>query len=278
MTTLRQSDIKLWLKCPLAWRFANVEKLPRLQGGALTYGSILHDCVFHLETTRDLDAAIERFERFWREPTLLDPSYGVEYYHRGASWVKYATEGPEVLRHWAKIIEWDSELVLAREYTFDLPIGRNGHRLRGTLDKLVIAFHPKTGAYVVKVVDYKTDRKTPKYDFLEEDLQFSAYCWATTQREFWEGLPGGRGPELFEQYKHLPRRGEWVQLTGPRIMDAGERVDRHYRRLSTAVDAISDSIAMGIYVPTISGETCRYCDYRGPCGLPEIEEDETPRY
>lgn len=176
LSIIRQSDIKLWQKCPLAWYFQNIEQIPRLQGGALTYGSILHHCIEYLEETGDLQGALARFDYYWRTPEALDPRYKVEYYHRGASWVRYANEGPEILKGWANLVQWDADLVLAREYPFTLPIGNQGHHLHGTVDKLVISYHQKTGKYVVKVVDYKSNRTVPKYNDLEEDVQFSAYC------------------------------------------------------------------------------------------------------
>ena len=69
----------------------------------------------------------------------------------------------------------------------------------------------------------------------------------------------------------MPRHGEWVALNGPKRMDAGERTQRHYNRLAYAVDAIAESVAQRIFPPNISGEACLYCDYRKPCGLPEID-------
>jgi len=266
---LRQSDLKLWNRCPLAWKYQNLDHLPRLQSGSLTFGSILHDCVLFLETQQDLAGAIARFQDLWSEPTLLGPEFAVNYYVRGTNWKKFSEEGPKILRDWWGIHQWDSDVVLAREYTFDVPIG-DGHVLHGTVDKLVLRFEPKLNRRALRVVDFKTDNKTPTYDYLAEDLQFTAYGFATTQEEFWTGIPNGI--ELFKEFQDFPRYGEWVQLKGPKRMDAGERVQRHYSRLIYAVNAISDSVAMRIFVPTISGESCRYCDFREVCGLPVIED------
>lgn len=271
-THIRQSDIKLWQKCPLMWKFANIDGLPREQSGSLTFGSILHDCVLFLEQTGDLDEAIERFRRFWTFPATLDPTYTPQYYVRGTSWKKFNESGPRVLRDWWSIISWDTDVTLAREYTFSVPIG-DGHTLDGTVDKLAIRFRADLNSYVVLASDYKTNKKNPTYDYLAEDLQFTAYLYATTRPEFWADLPGGRGPELFDMYRDLPRYGEWVQLTGPKRMDAGVREQRHYNRLAMSANAIADSIAMRIFVPNISGESCRYCPYRKPCGLPELDEE-----
>lgn len=266
---IRQSDLKLWQKCPLMWYFQNVEHLPREQSGSLTFGSILHDCVLYAEVHQDIEGAVERFRYFWQFPEALDPEYHIQYYVRGTSWKKFAEEGPRILRAWWEIISWDSSLVLGREYSFSVPIG--DHFLDGTIDKLEVRFMPSINSWVVMVSDYKTNKKNPTYDYLAEDLQFSAYCYATTKPEFWTGIPNGEA--LYQKYKDLPRWGEWVALTHPRRMDAGVREQRHFNRLRMAVDGVAASIGMGIFVPNISGESCRYCEYRGPCGLPLLDEN-----
>lgn len=272
---VRQSMIKSWQRCPLLIRW-ELDGLQREQAGSSIFGSILHDCVLYLETTSDLDGAIERFHKFWRSPELLDPTYRVDYYVRGTSWRKFLDKGPEILRKWWNLIQWETDLVLGREYSFDVPIG-NGHTLHGTVDKLTIRWSPKDDSWILLISDYKTNAKTPTYGYLEEDLQFSAYSYASLQPEFWiDMFPGdkAKGLELYEKYKDLPRRGEWVQLTDSKRMDAGIREQRHYNRLIMAVNAMADSIAMRIFVPNISGESCRFCEFRKQCGLPELMEDE----
>lgn len=270
---VRQSDLKMWNRCPLTYKYTHIDQLPREQSGALTFGSIIHDCVEWMERHRDPVGAVARFEEFWIQPTLLNPSYQPQYYVRGTSWKSYMEKGPKILRDWWDIVSWESEHVIAREHYFEVPIG-DGHTLTGTADKLMIGYRADInegrGGRVLKISDYKTNSKSPTYDYLAEDLQFSAYAYASTQREFWTDLGGD---EAWQAHRELPRYGEWVQLTGPKRMDAGIREQRHYNRITMAVNALAESVAMRIFVPTISGETCRYCEFRNPCGLPELDED-----
>ena len=273
---IRQSDIKTWARCPLAYAWQNVYGLPRLQGGSATFGTIIHDCTLWMETHRDangipdLRGAIDRFNYYWRTPSKLDITLVPDYYENGRSWVKFSEQGPVMLKNWWSIIQWDSNLVLAREHTFDVPIG-DGHMLHGTVDKLEVRYHAPANGYVVMISDYKTNAKVPTYGYLEEDIQFSAYGYASLQPEFWANIPNGE--QLFQDYADLPRWGEWVSLVQPRRMDAGVRTQRHFNRLTMAINALADSVAMRIFVPNISGETCRYCEFREQCGLPEIVED-----
>lgn len=268
---IRQSMLKTWMECPLKIRWQFLEGLQREQGASAVYGSIIHDCVLYLEETQDVEATVERFKRFWAEPHLLDPEYRIDYYVRGTNWRKFLQSGEEIIRSWWEIAKWDTDLVLAREHTFNVPIG-DGHVLHGTVDKLVLRYRAATDEWVVLISDYKTNRKQPTYGYLAEDLQFSAYSLASLHPDFWIGIPNGAA--LYERYKNLPRYGEWVQLTSAKRMDAGIRTERHYNRLIAAVNAMAESYAMRIFVPNISGEACTFCDFRKQCGLPELMEED----
>lgn len=171
---LRQSDISTWGRCPLKYRYQYIDNYPRLQSGALTFGSIVHDVVMQLELTQDVEAAVALFKKYWAEPTLLDPSYKIDFYLRATNWTKYLDEGERMIRDWWEIIRWESDVVLGREFSFDVPIG-DGHVLHGTIDKLAVRQHPKYGR-VVLVSDYKTNAKVPTYEWLEDNIQFTAYC------------------------------------------------------------------------------------------------------
>lgn len=265
---LRQSDLKAWARCPLAWRYANVDDRPRSQNGSSVFGSVIHDCILYLETTRDLEGALIRFEKLWVDPTVLRDDLRIDYYVRGTNWTKFKEEGLRILRDWWSIVSWESDIVLAREQSFEVPVG--DHTLVGTVDKLVARMVPKIGGPAIVVVDYKTNRKLPTYDYLGDDLQFTAYALATTNIEFWRGLDLADPDAMFARFADAPRFGEWVALTGPKRMDAGLRTQVHYNRLAYAIDAMAASIDARVFVPNISGETCRYCEYRDLCGLQPI--------
>lgn len=285
---VRQSDLKTWSKCPLQYRFMNVDGLPRLEGGSAAFGTIIHDCVLWMETHFDVNGdpdvagATARFHELWMYPERvihMGKPLRIDYYERGRNWIKFNGMGPELLQRWANIIQWDTDLTLAREFTFDVPIGQ-GHVLHGTIDKLVFRYRAATDGWVLLISDYKTNAKVPTYEYLEEDLQFSAYSYASLQVEFWiqlalsQGLTEAEGRAMHAKYLDYPRYGEWVALQTSRRMDAGIRTERHYQRLIYAVNALADSVAMRIFVPNISGESCRYCEFRQQCGLPEIMEDD----
>lgn len=268
--TLHQSDLKTWMACPLRWRYQHVDNLAREQSASLTFGSIMHEAVMRMEMSEDLDAAITFFLDSWDDPKSLDPRYVIDYYVRSTNFKKYRELGQRILRDWWSIAQWNSDIVLAREYFFDVPIGTRGNRLAGTIDKIVLRHDAATGSYSVVIIDYKTNSKVPTYEWLEDDLQFTAYALASLDRGFWANMTDGA--ILADATATLPRRGEWVSLQTNKRMDAGERGPQQYHRLIAMVDAMAESIEQKIFVPTISGESCRWCEFRAQCGLRPIED------
>lgn len=273
---IRQSDIKTWMACPLRWKFQK-EGAEREQSSALSFGSVIHEAVLVMEVQQSLAAGIAHFDEMWDNLAKYGLAY--DYVMPRNSHQGYRDMGHKILRDWWQLIQWESDVVLAREYNFTVPIG--SHELTGTVDKL--ALRPLKGAkgFGVLVSDYKTSAKQPTRDYLQHDIQFHAYCYATTQPEFWDNLPPVKladgseitGPELFVKYIDAPRMGEWVHLRTPRRIDAGVRTDVHYNRLKYAIDQIEASVATGIFVPDISGASCEYCEFRQRCGLPSREQE-----
>jgi hypothetical protein len=264
---IRQSTIKQFMECPLRYKFAE-EGAPREQSSALSFGTVIHEAVLHMETAPDnnLAVGIAKFDSMWDNLEAHNLAY--DYLMPRNTHDGYREMGRKILRDWWSLIQWESDVVLGREYTFTVPIGSN--TLTGTVDKL--ALRPlKGGGFGVLVSDYKTSAKQPTRDYLQHDVQFHAYSYATTQPEFWAGIPGGEN--LYQVYKDAPRMGEWVHLRTPKRIDAGFRTQVHYNRLKYAVEQIELSVSLGIFVPDISGSACEFCEFRQRCGLPSREQE-----
>lgn len=267
---IRQSQIKNFMDCPLKIKFER-EGQNREQSSALTWGTLIHEAVLRLESSGDLEATLLWFKEVWSDPTSLDASLKIDYMMPRTSWKKYLDEGLEIIEKWWHLYRWDSDTIIAREYEFTVPVVGTDHELTGTIDRLALRYVGRLDEYVVLIQDYKTNRKIPTYNYLQHDLQFTSYAYASTRPEFWTGIENGE--DLFQLYADRERHGEWIHLRGPKRMDAGERTNLHYARLRYAINAIAESIAMGIYVPNISGESCAYCDFRTACGLPTLDAE-----
>jgi CRISPR/Cas system-associated exonuclease Cas4 (RecB family) len=263
---IRQSTIKQFMECSLRYKFAS-EGAPRSQSSAMSFGTAIHDAVYVMETEMSLDRAVARFLDLWDNLEAHGLAY--DYLIPRNDHRSYREKGLQILRDWWALVQWDTTVVLGREYYFRVPTS-NGHEIEGTVDKWGVR-QLKDGTWVVVIIDYKTSAKQPTRDYLRNDVQFHTYSYASTRREFWEPL--NNGLEMFMQFRNAPRHNEWVQLRTPRIVDAGIRTDVHFNRMQYAIEQIELSVATGIFVPDISGASCEYCEFREVCGLPSIEAE-----
>lgn len=260
---IRQSDIKTWQRCPLLYRFEKIDGLRGEEHSAAPFGTALHESIKYLEENGDIESAKLRFKDLWTSAEF-------DTFLKGTSFTSYMDKGLDILDRWWDIQQWNASKIIAREHYFEVPLGR--HTLCGTVDRLEARYLGAKGGNVLCVLDYKTNTKLPTRDYLRHDVQFTAYCYATTRPEFWTGIENGE--ELFATYQEWPRIGEWIALTqGPKRVPADFRTERDYRRLEMVADAMEDSISMGIFIPNLSGASCEYCAFRKPCGLPSREEE-----
>lgn len=260
-----QSQIATWQRCPLLYRFRKIDGLVGEKSAAAPFGNVVHDAIVVLETTNDISVALQRFREQWAAADF-------DYFLPRTSFNGYLEKGEDILRKWWDIQQWNASKVLAREYYFEVPLGR--HTLNGYIDRLELRYLGSKGGNCLCVLDYKTNAKLPTREYLRHDVQFTAYCYATTRPEFWAGF-GDKAEEMFNAYKDWPRIGEWVALTqGPKRVPAGDRTERDYARLEMVVDGIEASIAMNVYIPTLTGAACEHCEFRRECGLPATKEEE----
>lgn len=262
---IRQSTVKTWAECPLRFKFQQ-EGAVREQNASASFGTAIHDAVLRMEVAGDLQVGLDRFKLTWTDLDVLGIAY--DFLQPRTSHNGYFDLGQQVIRDWWALIQWESDKVIAREHQFTVPIA--GNLLTGTADKVALRML-KGGEWVVLISDYKTNAKQPTRDYLQHDVQFHAYCYASTQPEFWTGIPNGE--HLYEATKDWRRKGEWVHLRSTKRIDCGFREEFHYRRLAYAIDQIEQSDALGIYPPNISGEKCEFCEFRRVCGLPSRAEE-----
>lgn len=270
--------------------------MPRKQTSAIAYGVVMHHCLHLLEylvahgtpLVEALDTALAEFVKVW------DPINGFggltekvpdDGWLRGQGFSELRLKGIQALRTYADQMRFDQMESLGLEYSFMVPVDGTWddklgepHILAGTVDRLATRFHKRIQTLCVD--DYKTG-KTQHY--LQHNLQFTAYLYATTKQEFWVGWRGEdgfgaeRGQELFERFTDTPRRAFWWNFKELKVQDAGFRNDVHYARFRLALNQLAASVEADIYPLTISGEACTYCEYRDVCGgLPVPSEDYDP--
>lgn len=200
---------------------------------------------------------------------------------KGHTYSELRQRGITAIRSYADEVKFDDHELLGTEYGFAVPIDgtwdeelAEPHVLVGSIDRLAVRYYARK--LTVCIDDFKTGKE---YRFLRHNLQFTAYCYATTKEEFWTGWLGEdgfgevRGRALYERFRDAGRRGTWINLRQFKMQDAGWRGTQDYARFSLAVTQIAMSIQADIYPLTITGEACTWCSYRDICGSVGVPDE-----
>lgn len=211
----------------------------------------------------------------WKNPEMID-----EPIH---DWGNYQYEGLKmkgltILDEYHAKQRFETREVIATEHSFCVPLG--DHFVTGIVDLLEIK-KSSTGKPTLRIVDYKTASRKPTLQGLKFDLQFTAYHYASTQKEFWLGNPEQApehdvdryapmpdGEKLWEEYKDVPRRCIWYHLWGNAgnvELYAGDRKQEDYDRMSLLIESIAYAKEKEVFIPTISVDSCKFCDFKEIC-------------
>lgn len=253
---VRQSQLKTFGACAMQYRYSVTLGLGTEAVGSLTVlGSVWHYAVDVYETYGyDLELAKKTFIHYWNNPGQL--GLKVDFWHRRTTFMGLQNRGLDMLERYHELAPWKTGKQIGSEIQFTVPIGE--HELTGTIDKLWY----RPGQRKLSVVDFKTGSHVP--EALRYNIQFSAYCYATTRPEFWKSVPGHE--DGYMRYGNAQRDGWWYHARNNKMFNAGFRVDRDYERLEWAIVQMANAIEADVYPLTISGETCGYCPHVEICG------------
>lgn len=254
MAIVHQSDLSAWIRCPTAFAYGR-QGHPRKQLSATAFGSVVHHALEVFERLRNTEdvsftdathAAIATFEHYWHPMNIEAITAPVDIWLPRQGYAELRARGIESIRAYCQLMKLDDNELLATEFGFQVPIAGTWdydlgepHILAGTLDKLTLRRY--TGKLILAIEDFKTGKE---YKYLRQNLQFTAYCYATTQSQFWTGWRGEdgfgarQGAELFERFAKLPRRGTWINMRTVKFQDAGWRGPDDYARFALAVEQL----------------------------------------
>lgn len=290
MAIIHQSDMSSWIRCPTAYMYSK-QGMPSRQLSATAYGSVVHHSLETFERklhheklphAEAVAAAVATFEHYWHPLNIDAICAPVDIWLPRQNYTDLRQRGIDAIRAYGDLAKQDDGNLLATEYGFQVPIvgtfdesTGQPHILAGTIDRLALR-RLRTKPFV-SVEDYKTGKE---YKHLRQNLQFTAYCYATTRPEFWTGWNGedGFGPEtgtgLYQRFTSFARRGTWINMRTIKRQDAGWRGPADYARFALAVEQIVASWNADIYPLSISGETCTYCEFAPICAGVGVPDDE----
>lgn len=275
MKRFSASRLQTAMNCQMQFKFKYVDKIPEEGVGAPgVYGQCVHLALekFNAQET-DAKGAVKLFAAVWNDPD----KYGLRaptIWPPRMSHAAYMKRGKESIKAYVESISWRKREVIAVEHKFLVPIG--DYELTGYVDHMEVT-KDKKGRRVLLIEDHKTSTRAPSKTYLQGNIQFTIYDYASRQPEFWLGNgpdfpPMEQGEWHMEMTKDLPRLNMWHGVTIGKQISAGERDEKDFERLHFALKQIDKAIENDVFMLDISGETCGFCPYTVECGLP-IHDD-----
>lgn len=266
------------MDCSLQARFKYIDRLPSQTNAYAAFGSCVHYALADYNRGANLKRALDVFKKAWDDPGTIGA--GIDVWPNGINFGGAKQRGIDMLTGFHEKQEWEPRDILAIEHKFLVPFG--SFDIQGAVDCAEVKLSGR-GKNIVRIVDYKTNKRQPYKNALNLNIQFTLYDYAARQKEFWVGN-GPEFPELpngayhWEFLKDVPKRGVWYHLETQREFDVGVREQIDYERAYRVCQMMERAERHNVFVPTLSGDTCTFCPYTRECGLPihdlDIEDDD----
>ena len=268
------SLLKSFQSCALRYKLAKeCPDLPDPQSAAASYGTLVHKCLEMHLNGRSIEDSLEFFNKVWSSPDLMDIT--PDYYPPRTTHGAYRKKGIDAITGYYEDHRWFNRELLATEFRFCVPMGN--HFVSGIVD--LLEYDPATDTLFI--TDWKTGYR-PNADNLRFDLQMTSYLFAVRQREFWCGYEPEiekytgflNGAALFDRFVDSTHQAVWYDLRNSKEYPVGDRAQRDFDRMEMLCDQMEKAIDLDVFVPNITGDSCKYCQFKDVCPayVPDTEQ------
>jgi DNA helicase-2/ATP-dependent DNA helicase PcrA len=239
--TLSATTINSYLKCPLQYRFKEVDKIPVLSKKPyFQLGKVVHDVLehFHRNKLSTKDELLSLLDEFWSnegfEYKQEESQYRADAIYMLENYYNYFLQHP----HHPQFVE--------ESFSFDL----KNCTLKGRCDRIDV--NADGG---VEIYDYKTSKsnKLPTEKELKKDMQLAIYALFS--------LHYGVRNESDEPKKQIPEKVALLLLRQEEIESSIRFELDELLQKKEEIEAIADNIYEKKF-DAIPGFYCNYCEYK----------------
>lgn len=251
---LSYSSLDTYQSCSLKYKYREIDKLPEEKSKEAVFGTLIHSTM-----------------KFIHEPALVPPSVEQAIDYFGKRWKgdlfeneleerSAFVQGVEMIQRYYETNRIAESNPIALESRFSLEIGTEGtgkHIIAGVIDRID---RTRDG---YEIIDYKTTKKMPSQDKVDNDLQLSIYLRAFLDRypKEWERL------EQITVSLYFLKHG--VKLSSTRTKEQLESLDATFLEVIQAIEA-------GKFAPTLS-PLCDWCSFQKICPLWKHKFKDIPK-
>lgn len=245
------SALQVLQQCPQKFKFQVINRIRAPKSKEAVFGTAVHSALAFMFSHDPLfptvDEICNRFSQTWDEASrkitpVIDDALLKTYEESGRTLIKnfYKKNPPWLL----PVVDTESHFEVALRY----PKHSQTHIVAGIIDRI-----DKIEDGVYEVIDYKTARKLPSQDAVNNDFQLSLYHMAIQHR--WPHLAASNIILSLYFLKHNEK------ITTRRTQ---QDLDYTKNRVLDAIADIEQRIAQNNFPPTPSA-LCDYCSYKPIC-------------
>jgi putative RecB family exonuclease len=258
------SALNTYRQCPQKFKFQEIERIRVPKGLEAVFGNIVHNCLkFMFERSPlypTLDEVIGRFGNLWQQKDIkIQPASrqgGPASRQGGPEEEKaYYEEGVSILKNFYRRNQpWNFDVV-DLESRFEVLISDSpadeSHILTGIIDRI----DKTSDDGVYEIIDYKTSRRMPAQETLDNDLQMSIYHLGILKR--WPHIK----PENVKLSLYFLKHGE--KITTSRSQEDSEKTKNS---IIEVVKEIKERIDKDDF-PAFPSPLCGWCGYQKMCPM-----------
>lgn len=241
---LSYSSLDTYRTCPLKYKFKEIDKLREPKSKEAVFGTLIHSTLKYLHEPAllppSLEDALNYFATNWNDAVYDNPDE-----ERAAF-----AMGVDMIRRYREKNDPRESTIIALESPFEIELSTQNntrHTIKGIIDRI-----DKTpDGY--EIIDYKTGRKMPSQQDVDENLQLSVYTKAFLARY----------PKETENLSHLTvslyflKHG--VKLSSTRTLEQLRTIDDLF------LETIGE-IEVGHFEPRVN-PLCDWCGFQKLCPM-----------
>lgn len=239
------SAINTFQQCPQKYKFQEIDKIKTPKSKEAVFGTVIHETLKFLHNKEPRFPTKEELFEFYNQSW---PSKEKINWMDDTEERMFKAEGEKILSDYYDKLDKSKFSVVDLESSFNILIqdDQETHILRGKIDRI-----DKLKDGVFEIVDYKTDRRLPSQESVDNNIQLSIYHLALTSR--WPNL----NPEEVKLSLYFLKHGE--KLTTKRTSVQLEETKNEILKIISEIKK-SDS------APNPS-PLCDYCGYKPICPM-----------
>lgn len=238
------SAIDTFLICPAKFRFSQIDKIKTPKSKEAVFGTLIHSALKTLHQPSVIppteDEILQYFNNNWTPDIFTNQAEEVAFLHQGVTILKnyYAKNHPSKFN------------IIDLETSFASPIALNDKTffVTGKIDRI-----DKLSDGQLEIIDYKTTKKMPSQQAVDENLQLSIYHLGLADR--WPSLQHNPIKVSLYYLKH----GEKLST-----IRTAENLKQTKEQIIKVLGNIEKCLAENKFEPR-PNPLCDWCDYQSHC-------------